>query len=861
MAFTRAVQFGSGQNKASSTSVVTGSVTVTAGNLVIVVVAADNTSTGADGDNGEVSSITDSAGGNTWLKAREFTNTNAAAAAGATVSIWYSILVNGLSGGTITANFASARVAKAIEIDAYTLAAGSTVSIVGSDAKAVDGATNFGSPAVTGLASAEHLWVIGVATEVDIVNWGAGNFPNNQNSQASIGTSGGGGASNMNSMLADGVATDTGLTPTSTSTTSADKAVILVAFKEILAVVSKPLGTIQAFGRNLCNFGWVGFGLVVSGQVGTTPAPTGVPRLTIKGGIPLVRPWVGYAEVLQPAIQGPLVTGQPRRIISGELKITRPWIGYAKLVEPAIRGPLVSGKSRRIVKGGTPLTTRWTGTTEVTQPAIRGRLVSGAPRETILGKLNLSRPWIGYALNISGQTGTVVVVTTGAPRQTVYGRLQITRLWSGIARIFEHSVGGKITAGRTTQPSLPLRQRWTGGAWIGHPAIQGALVTGRPREVILGKVSIQRQWIGYALATSGQIGTVTATTGAPRQVVYGRLPQTQRWSGTTRLFTHGLGGRVSGRSTQAQGLPHRLRWAGGAQVGRPAIRGQLVTGSPRRVILGRTQLATRWSTETFSQRGEIGTVQVSPHRAILGRLQLVRQWVGWAKIYQPAIKGPLVTGSPRRVVLGRLQLVRPWIGYGINPRCRIGQLAITTGSPRHTVLGALPHRRQWIGYAQVDRPAIRGSLVKGSPRRVVRAGLNIGLRYPQFGRMLTHPRGGKVTRGQSIFARQLPIRLVSGGYARIVKPARTSAVLQTTQRVYQARTTKPLPWTGFALLEQARHGVIVINVAKHRVIYGAIAIQRSWHIGRVRPVRPASALAENPALTYAGQFYPSSDYY
>jgi hypothetical protein len=76
-----------------------------AANVVVLVVAVDNNAT-VDGDEGAVSSVTDSAGGNTWTKAREFCNSQAALQAGATISVWFSKLTNQIaSGGTITANF------------------------------------------------------------------------------------------------------------------------------------------------------------------------------------------------------------------------------------------------------------------------------------------------------------------------------------------------------------------------------------------------------------------------------------------------------------------------------------------------------------------------------------------------------------------------------------------------------------------------------------------------------------------------------------------------------------------------------------------------------------------------------------
>src|ERR1041384_4789690 len=102
MAFASLNTLGSNQNKTSGNSIaVTTTAAAESGHLVVVIVAIDNTGTG-DGDNSEVNSISDSAGGNTWTKAREFTNGQGAANAGATVSVWFSVLTNQInSGGTI----------------------------------------------------------------------------------------------------------------------------------------------------------------------------------------------------------------------------------------------------------------------------------------------------------------------------------------------------------------------------------------------------------------------------------------------------------------------------------------------------------------------------------------------------------------------------------------------------------------------------------------------------------------------------------------------------------------------------------------------------------------------------------------
>src|SRR3990167_3691155 len=124
---------GAGNSISAGTTVaITTSATAEAGNFVLVTVALDNTGT-TDSDFSEVSSITDSAGGNTWTKCAEYTNGQGSAAAGVTISAWRSILTNQIaSGGTITANLANSVTSKALSAWEFTLGAGSTVSIAGS---------------------------------------------------------------------------------------------------------------------------------------------------------------------------------------------------------------------------------------------------------------------------------------------------------------------------------------------------------------------------------------------------------------------------------------------------------------------------------------------------------------------------------------------------------------------------------------------------------------------------------------------------------------------------------------------------------------------------------------------------------
>ena len=135
-----------------------------AGRVAVVLIAVDNNQT-TDGDENAVTSVVDSAG-NTYTKAREFTNGQAAAQGGATVSVWYSKATTQLnSGQQITANFANAtsRDASAITAWKFDLAIPGAISVAGSTTLAND-AADPGSMNLA-LSNVEYLWVRATAHE------------------------------------------------------------------------------------------------------------------------------------------------------------------------------------------------------------------------------------------------------------------------------------------------------------------------------------------------------------------------------------------------------------------------------------------------------------------------------------------------------------------------------------------------------------------------------------------------------------------------------------------------------------------------------------------------------------------------
>lgn len=235
---------GSGQSKTAATTIaLTTSAVAEAGSVVMVVVAIDNTAT-ADAETSEVSSISDSAGGNTWVKVKEWCNAQGGANAGATASLWYSKLTNQIaSGGTITANLANSITAKAITAWKFTFGAGSTISVANSLTQSVDGADP-GLMTIFNLPDGEHLQVRGIAgedkdtTQITPTS-GYTAFSANQ-------TSGGGAAANMGVRGEWRISTVS--SPESDPTwVNCDNASVYVALKETAAslTVAQQAGLLQ----------------------------------------------------------------------------------------------------------------------------------------------------------------------------------------------------------------------------------------------------------------------------------------------------------------------------------------------------------------------------------------------------------------------------------------------------------------------------------------------------------------------------------------------------------------------------------------------------------------------------------------
>lgn len=205
-------------------------------NVIIVCTAWDNTDT-TDLESTRIS-VSDAAG-NTYTRAKEFTNSQGAAAAGATSAIFTSKVTTQLnSGSTITITSDTARVASAATAEEYSFTSTSTISVSGSATAADDGADP-SSMTISSLGSQEYLWVHCLAAE------GPGTDSNTESTNytrdGGSGTTGGGTASNMEVLAEHRVFTGTSDSVDMTSNTGdRDYTQTYVALKEVLAAAGKP---------------------------------------------------------------------------------------------------------------------------------------------------------------------------------------------------------------------------------------------------------------------------------------------------------------------------------------------------------------------------------------------------------------------------------------------------------------------------------------------------------------------------------------------------------------------------------------------------------------------------------------------
>lgn len=199
------------------------------GNVAIAWAAMDNLAS-ADGNTTDCTSMTDSAS-NSWIPLREYTYAEGAAAAGATVCMFYSVLTTQLNSGSSTITLTHGAVqASGLSVHEFTIGAGNVVNIVGTPQDLGNNSTDPGSLTVGSLTSAEYLWVRAIALERSDTTCtatvgGLFTLTNNQ------GTTGAGAATNMHTCGEWDIATATTNTSDPTAT-SVDNASVFIALRE-----------------------------------------------------------------------------------------------------------------------------------------------------------------------------------------------------------------------------------------------------------------------------------------------------------------------------------------------------------------------------------------------------------------------------------------------------------------------------------------------------------------------------------------------------------------------------------------------------------------------------------------------------
>lgn len=151
----------------NSTLAAVANVSASVGTVVLVVVSSDNTST-TDGDNSEITNVSDNAGGNTYTKLAEYANGSPGAAAGCVVAVWQTKVAAAITAfaHTITVTFANSRVAKCAVARRYAVGGTLTQSATAVTTE-VNGANDFDTSSFSGLPSLERLYFRGLAKEAN----------------------------------------------------------------------------------------------------------------------------------------------------------------------------------------------------------------------------------------------------------------------------------------------------------------------------------------------------------------------------------------------------------------------------------------------------------------------------------------------------------------------------------------------------------------------------------------------------------------------------------------------------------------------------------------------------------------------
>lgn len=222
--------FVSTQNNVSQDPwVVTTTQDLNIGDVAICIAAVDNDGDGTDTN--DINLPVDSAS-NLWVQDAENETDPAAGAAGAFIGVYHTLSTSTLvSGGTITFDFDSAKIAKSLVCKLYGV--GTVVSISTAGTLQKEDAVGDAGPLTLGsLSSAEYLWIRAIASEA--IDGSIASLTAGFSSLLSL--NGGSGIADSSSMSVAAesiVATGTTQTsdPTMTTITAIDRASVMVAFK------------------------------------------------------------------------------------------------------------------------------------------------------------------------------------------------------------------------------------------------------------------------------------------------------------------------------------------------------------------------------------------------------------------------------------------------------------------------------------------------------------------------------------------------------------------------------------------------------------------------------------------------------
>jgi hypothetical protein len=235
MAFGVLTAVGQANSKASTSLVITTTGAVSAGRLMVIVVASDNAGTtdAAGADN--IAGVTDSRG-NVYTLAHGYRNGQGAAQTGAHASIWYSVLTTGLAtSDTITITNTTTNYARCAVAQPFSKDATNSVQVAATAQGVGDAAGS--SATISGLPSKQYLFV------------GAGAHENAANMVVTMAggsavlfgqqfTSGGSATTNIGGIGGRKIATLTGETLSTASTS--DNVLAFVAFEEITSTIQVP---------------------------------------------------------------------------------------------------------------------------------------------------------------------------------------------------------------------------------------------------------------------------------------------------------------------------------------------------------------------------------------------------------------------------------------------------------------------------------------------------------------------------------------------------------------------------------------------------------------------------------------------